>query len=99
MDGPHRFDLRSKLDYILKTSGFILLTGHNVPEKIISDQWSAVSKFFQQSDENKQSVATPYPGYPYGWIGLNKALTNLLSGHTIDFYLMLEIQLIPNFTS
>ena len=73
MDGQNRFGLRSKLDHILKTSGFLLLTGHNVPEKIISDQWSAVSKFFQQSDENKRSVATPYPGYPYGWIGLNKA--------------------------
>ena len=66
--GNKRLDLTSKLDEILKTSGFLLLSDHDVP-----DQWKVVSNFFEQSVEMKNKVATPpYPSYPYGWIGLNK---------------------------
>ena len=59
--GEKRSILASKLDQILKTTGFLLLSDHNVPEKVISDQWNAVSTFFSQSDKEKNEVAG-YPG-------------------------------------
>lgn len=59
--GEKRSILASKLDQVLKTTGFLLLSDHNVPDKVISDQWHAVSSFFNQSDKAKNEVAG-YPG-------------------------------------
>ena len=68
-----RKGLSTKLDDICRDSGFLLISGHQVPDTVIQAQWAAVSSFFALSQEvkNKASAPSPYPGYPYGWIGPN----------------------------
>ncbi|MGB1152632.1 MAG: isopenicillin N synthase family dioxygenase [Paracoccaceae bacterium] len=70
--GRKRLDLAAKLDGILMSSGFLLLSGHGVPNRTIENQWAAVSAFFDQSSKQKAKISAPYPGYPYGWIGPDK---------------------------
>ncbi len=61
---------RSKgLDKICSDIGFLVLEGHGVSQKIISDQWTIVSEFFSSPLEIKREVKVPFVGYPYGWIG------------------------------
>lgn len=47
----------------------MLLEDHGVAEHIIAAQWEVVTAFFASSDSEKQKVAVPYAGYPYGWLG------------------------------
>ena len=70
--GRKRLDLSAKLDGILMSSGFLLLSGHGVPNGTIENQWDAVSAFFDLSRMQKAKISAPYPGYPYGWIGPDK---------------------------
>jgi len=70
--GGQRMNLASTLDDILKSSGFLLLRGHGISNSIIENQWAAVSAFFDLPSDQKERVAAPYPGYPYGWIASNK---------------------------
>ena len=49
--GRKRLDLAAKLDGILMSSGFLLLSGHGVPNRTIENQWAAVSAFFDQSSK------------------------------------------------
>ena len=70
--GRKRLDLAAKLDGILMSSGFLLLSGHSVPNRTIENQWAAVSAFFDLSSEQKAKISAPYAGYPYGWIGPDK---------------------------
>ena len=67
--GPIRKQKAQELDQICQNSGFLILSGHGVPLKIIRAQWDAVSTFFAGNIETKGKVAIPYSGYPYGWIG------------------------------
>ncbi len=73
--GPDRVSLARSLDEICRDTGFLVLTGHGVPDDVIADQWAAVRAFFAQTPAEKSAVAAPYPGYPYGWLGpLSEAL-------------------------
>ncbi|MDG1936050.1 MAG: 2-oxoglutarate and iron-dependent oxygenase domain-containing protein [Paracoccaceae bacterium] len=67
-----RKGLSKKLDIICRDSGFLLISGHQVPDNVIQAQWAAVSSFFALSQEVKNKASAPYPGYPYGWIGPNR---------------------------
>ena len=71
-DGIERKDLSAKLDSICRDTGFLILEGHGVSNAVIDAQWRVISAFFSLSNEEKQQVAVPYAGYPYGWIGPNK---------------------------
>ena len=70
--GAERKNLSTELDKICRESGFLLISGHQVPYTIIQAQWAAVSRFFALPQEIKNKVAAPYPGYPYGWIAPNR---------------------------
>ncbi len=59
----------AEIDAICRETGFLVLTGHGVPDATIKGIWQAVRGFFAQSAEAKQRVAAPYPGYPYGYLG------------------------------
>ena len=58
-----------EVDAICRDTGFLVLTGHGVPEDVIAAVWDAAARFFAQPPEAKAQVRAPYPGYPYGWLG------------------------------
>lgn len=71
-EGAHqgaRHDLARKLDHICRDTGFLVLEGHGVEQGVIDDVWSAAAAFFAQEPAQKQAVAPPYQGYPYGYLG------------------------------
>lgn len=69
--GKNRLSLAQDIDEICRDTGFLVLTGHGVSDKIIDDIWTAAQAFFAQDVAAKQSVAAPYAGYPYGYLGPN----------------------------
>ncbi|WP_281983261.1 isopenicillin N synthase family dioxygenase [Thalassorhabdomicrobium marinisediminis] len=73
--GEARTKAAAELDRICRETGFLVLTGHGVPQDKIDAVWEAVARFFAQPAEDKARVAPPEPGAPYGWIGpLKEAL-------------------------
>ncbi len=62
----------AEIDAICRETGFLVLTGHGVPDATIAGIWQAVRSFFAQNADAKQQVAAPYPGYPYGYLGPDK---------------------------
>ena len=67
--GAERKKRSTALDKMCSETGFLVIEGHGVPQKVIDDQWAIVSEFFSSSLEIKKEVKVPYKGYPYGWIG------------------------------
>ena len=51
-----------------KNTGFLLISGHEVDEKIIDNIWKVLDIFFEKSIEFKQQVSPPYKGYPNGYL-------------------------------
>ncbi len=49
------------------TYGFFTVIGHGVPELIDKRAWDQARAFFDLSAEQKQTVAMPEAGYPYGY--------------------------------
>ena len=68
-DQQTRDALARELDRICRETGFLVLEGHGVAPDVIADVWQAAERFFAQDEAAKQSVAPPYQGYPYGYLG------------------------------
>lgn len=64
-----RHAMAQSLDDICRNTGFLVLEGHGVDSVIIESVWDAAAAFFAQEVEFKHSVAPPYQGYPYGYLG------------------------------
>ncbi len=64
-----RHDMARALDQICRETGFLVLEGHGVDDRVIADVWQAAAGFFAQEAAAKQVVAPPYQGYPYGYLG------------------------------
>lgn len=64
-----RAALAEEVDRICRSSGFLALTDHGVPQAIIDAQWAKATAFFDLPPEDKQKARAPYPGYPYGYLG------------------------------
>jgi len=64
-----RHDMASALDQICRHTGFLVLRGHGVEQRVIDDVWAMAAAFFAQDAALKQTVAPPYHGYPYGYLG------------------------------
>ena len=47
--------------------GFLTVVGHGVPDHVIAGAWDTATAFFDLPVEQRQQVAMPRPGYPYGW--------------------------------
>jgi len=47
--------------------GFLTVVGHGVPQAVVDDAWRTATEFFDLPLDQKQRVAMPRPGYPYGW--------------------------------
>jgi isopenicillin N synthase-like dioxygenase len=67
--GPDRQARAADLDRICRETGFLVLSGHGVPEPTIRGVWEAARAFFALPPEEKARVSAPHPGYPYGWLG------------------------------
>jgi isopenicillin N synthase-like dioxygenase len=70
--GADREGRAQELDRICRETGFLVLSGHGVPEATIQGVWEAARRFFALPPEQKAQVSAPYPGYPYGWLGPNR---------------------------
>jgi isopenicillin N synthase-like dioxygenase len=63
-----RRGLAAEVDAICRTTGFLNLVGHGVPEATISTLWRQAEAFFALPEAEKCKAAAPYPGYPYGYL-------------------------------
>ncbi|NCO85805.1 MAG: isopenicillin N synthase family oxygenase [Rhodobacterales bacterium] len=67
--GEERRAKAREIDEICRSTGFLVLRGHGVPEAVIAAMWQAVAGFFAAPADARQRVAAPFPGYPYGYLG------------------------------
>ncbi len=73
--GEDRVARAAELDRICTDIGFLVLTGHGVPQAQQAAMWAAVDGFFAQDVDAKARVSPAFEGAPYGWIGpLKEAL-------------------------
>jgi len=63
--------LALEVDAICRTSGFLAIADHGVPQGTIKRAWDAAAAFFDQPVDVKQAAKAPRPGYPYGYLGPN----------------------------
>ena len=63
--------LALEVDAICRTTGFLAIAEHGVPQPVIDAAWDKARAFFDQPAEVKQAARAPYPGYPYGYLGPN----------------------------
>jgi isopenicillin N synthase-like dioxygenase len=60
--------LGAEVDAICRTTGFLAVAGHGVPDPIVKAAWTKAEAFFALPPERKQSARATYPGYPYGYL-------------------------------
>jgi len=58
-----------EVDLICRTSGFLAVRNHGVPDDVISNVWRHARDFFDLDHDAKNRSKAPYPGYPYGYLG------------------------------
>jgi isopenicillin N synthase-like dioxygenase len=71
-----------ELDHICRTTGFLAVMNHGVPQATVQAVWDAARAFFDLSGEEKQKSRALYPGYPYGYIG--PELESLARSRNVD---------------
>lgn len=62
-------ELGAEVDRICRTTGFLAVTNHGVPQDVIDAAWSKARAFFDLPLEEKERAKAPYKGYPYGYLG------------------------------
>jgi isopenicillin N synthase-like dioxygenase len=70
-DAAGKAALGREVDEICRTTGFLAVSGHGVPEPVVAGIWTSARAFFDLPAEEKQKARAPYPGYPYGYLGPN----------------------------
>jgi isopenicillin N synthase-like dioxygenase len=68
-DAAQRDVLGQEVDEICRSTGFLAIAGHSVPQHVIDGVWSKAKAFFDLPAEEKEKVRAPFPGYPYGYLG------------------------------
>jgi isopenicillin N synthase-like dioxygenase len=71
VDADGRKLLALEVDAICRTTGFLAIADHGVPQAVIDGAWQKATAFFDQPAKVKQKAKAPYPGYPYGYLGPN----------------------------
>jgi len=64
-----RAELGAEVDAICRSTGFLAVSGHSVPQSVIDAAWNSAHDFFDLPQAEKDAVRAPYPGYPYGYLG------------------------------
>lgn len=67
-DAEGKAKIGAEVDRICRETGFLAVTGHGVPDAVIETLWSQARAFFDQTPDEKHTVA-PTPGGPYGYLG------------------------------
>jgi isopenicillin N synthase-like dioxygenase len=67
--GDERATLAAEVDGICRSTGFLAVSNHGVPQETIDGVWNKARDFFSLPYEQKQRAAAPYAGYPYGYLG------------------------------
>ncbi|MBV9290285.1 MAG: isopenicillin N synthase family oxygenase [Hyphomicrobiales bacterium] len=60
--------LGAEIDAICRSTGFLAVAGHGVPQATIDEAWRKAEAFFSLPPELKGRAKAPYPGYPYGYL-------------------------------
>lgn len=68
-DAEAKRRLGSRVDEICRSTGFLAISGHGVPQPVIDDVWQAATAFFDLTPDEKLKARAPYKGYPYGYLG------------------------------
>jgi isopenicillin N synthase-like dioxygenase len=68
-DAEQKRQMGREVDHICRTSGFLAVKNHGVPDEIIDHVWTAARGFFDLPYAIKDEARAPYPGYPYGYLG------------------------------
>lgn len=68
-DAERKRELGKQVDAICRTTGFLAIRNHGVPQAIIDAVWGKAHAFFDLPPEEKQNARAPYKGYPYGYLG------------------------------
>jgi isopenicillin N synthase-like dioxygenase len=63
--------LALEVDAICRTTGFLAIADHGIPQAVIDAMWGKAAAFFDEPVGVKQAAKIPYPGYPYGYMGPN----------------------------
>ena len=58
-----------EVDLICRSSGFLAVRNHGIPDATIDRVWTNAHDFFDLTAEQKNRSRAPYPGYPYGYLG------------------------------
>lgn len=61
--------LGREVDAICRSTGFLAIANHGVPQAVIDGVWDKAKAFFDLPAEQKQRARAPYKGYPYGYLG------------------------------
>ena len=78
-----RKSLAARVDQVCRTTGFLAIVGHGVMPELIAEVQTTAKKFFDLPLAEKLAVKMPYPGYPYGYAGLQvEALAGSLGDQT-----------------
>jgi isopenicillin N synthase-like dioxygenase len=64
-----RTRLGAQVDAICRTTGFLAITQHGVPQEVIDAVWSEAKAFFDLPPDQKLKARAPRKGYPYGYLG------------------------------
>jgi isopenicillin N synthase-like dioxygenase len=67
--GAEKKALGREVDHICRSTGFLAVRNHGVPQAVIDAAWARAKAFFDLSPEEKQRSKAPYKGYPYGYLG------------------------------
>jgi isopenicillin N synthase-like dioxygenase len=61
--------LGAEVDGICRSTGFLAVKNHGIPQPVIDAAWSKARAFFDLRPEQKQRSKAPHKGYPYGYLG------------------------------
>jgi isopenicillin N synthase-like dioxygenase len=74
--------LGREVDDICRSTGFLAIANHGVPQNVINGVWSKAKAFFDLPFEEKDKAKAPYKGYPYGYLG--QELEALAKSRNVD---------------
>jgi len=68
-NSKERRSMGAEVDDICRSTGFLAIANHGVPQAVIDGVWRKAHDFFDLPAEVKQRAKAPYKGYPYGYLG------------------------------
>jgi isopenicillin N synthase-like dioxygenase len=80
LDGSDRAGVAASVDDALRTVGFFMVTGHEVPSRLIRDTRQAYHQFFHLPAEQKATVRMPRLGLA-GWAPMGMEANGYSFGH------------------